>query len=69
MTGEQFMGMVDRARENAPIVFTITQTDDGYIIKRNGLQIRSSVNDLFYKMVRIAEQYSEDNHAVLFEVD
>lgn len=52
-----------------PIVFTITQTDDGYIIKRNGLQIRSSVNDLFYKMVRIAEQYSEDNHTVLFEVE
>lgn len=55
--------------EERPIVFTITQTDDGYIIKRNGLQIRSSVNDLFYKMVRLAEQYSEDNHAVLFEVD
>ena len=55
--------------EDRPIVFTITQTVDGYIIKRNGLQIRSSVNDLFYKMVRIAEQYSEDNHAVLFEVD
>jgi hypothetical protein len=56
-------------REERPIVFTITQTDDGYIIKKDGLQIRSSVTDLFYKMVRITEQYNEDNHAVLFEVD
>ena len=52
-------------REERPIIFTIAQTDDGYIIKRNGLQIRSSANDLFYKMARITEQYN----AVLFEVD
>ena len=57
-------------REERPIVFTIQQADNDYVIKRNGkLQIRSSASDLFRKMVRIAEQYNECGYAVLFEVD
>ena len=74
MTGEQFMRMVDRAREERPIVFTITYSDSGYWIRTRDSRSKEPYDniycgELFAKMTEITEKYNAKGFAVLFEVD
>lgn len=80
MTGEQFMRMVDRAREERPIVFTITYitdsklkvyTKDARWEKEDLLMTFEDVtpSHLFSCIEAITVTGNARGYAVLFEVD